>query len=226
MAFVPTVPAGVSFVSGGVSLKFMQCPLKKKSASSAFRYPPKTLIFKAEDQKKEENKSEATAATDHKVSVSPNFMPGFPTFFPTMFPRWTDPVFHEMDRAFEDIWSLSPQRMLSTLEQRTRIPTMGFRETDESNVIEIQVPGVEEKDISVEIRGDTLSVQAERKTDCENVSFMRKACLPLFEGVKKEEVKCVFKDGVLTVTLPKPAEPRQKSFTVPISSGLIPLEVM
>ena len=79
-----------------------------------------------------------------------------------------------------------------------------------------ELPGVRDKDLEVSLAGDVLTIKGEKKTETEETngnatyterrygSFTRSLRLP-FE-VKDEEVDAKFKDGVLTVRLPKPAD--------------------
>lgn len=79
-----------------------------------------------------------------------------------------------------------------------------------------ELPGVSEKDVMVEIEGDTLVISGEKKAEEERErdgyylaerrygSFSRRLQLPC--AVEAEKAQAVFKNGVLTLTLPKPAE--------------------
>ena len=95
-------------------------------------------------------------------------------------------------------------------------PAIDLDETDKEMVVTAELPGVSEKDIEVSLAGDMLTIKGEKKTETEEKkgnstyterrygSFARSLRLP-FE-VKDEQVDAKFKDGVLTVRLPKPAE--------------------
>jgi len=96
------------------------------------------------------------------------------------------------------------------------MPAVDVHEDEKGLIVTAELPGVSEKDIEVNLAGDMLTIKGEKKTESEEKkgnstyterrygSFARSLRLP-FE-VKDEQVDAKFKDGVLTVRLPKPAE--------------------
>ena len=125
-----------------------------------------------------------------------------------------------MDKLFED--SLSRFR---TPDEETMptfwSPAVDIYETDEHIVLKAELPGVDRKEVSVEVKDNTLLLKGERKREKELKeenfhriersygTFMRSFSLPV--TVKQDEVKARFKDGILEVTLPKAevAKPKQ-----------------
>jgi HSP20 family protein len=95
-------------------------------------------------------------------------------------------------------------------------PAIDLDETEKEMVLTAELPGVSDKDIEVSLAGDVLTIKGEKKTETEEKkgnatyterrygSFARSLRLP-FE-VKDEQVDATFKDGVLTVRVPKPAD--------------------
>ncbi|MGA9305998.1 MAG: Hsp20/alpha crystallin family protein, partial [Candidatus Sulfotelmatobacter sp.] len=96
---------------------------------------------------------------------------------------------------------------------------------DEHNVtLKIEVPGVDEKDIDVNLENNTLTVHGERKIEKEEKeenyrrvereygSFTRTFNLPT--TVDSEKVSATYDKGVLKVTLPKKAEAKPKQIKV------------
>src|SRR5580658_4381279 len=80
---------------------------------------------------------------------------------------------------------------------------------DEHNVtLKIEVPGVDEKDINVNLENNTLTVHGER----EYGRFTRTFTLPT--TVDSEKVSATYDKGVLNVTLPKKAEAKPKQIKV------------
>ncbi len=121
-------------------------------------------------------------------------------------------------RMFEDAFS----RLLS--EPRTGrpwSPAVDIFETENSLVLKADIPDVDLKDIEVRVENDTLTVKGERKFEHNENSkgyhriersygnFVRSFVLP--ETVDNEKVGAEYKNGVLTITLPKKeaAKPRQ-----------------
>ena len=83
-------------------------------------------------------------------------------------------------------------------------------------MVTAELPGVTDKDVEVSLAGDILTIRGEKKAEHEQKngdsyyaerrfgSFSRSLRLP-FE-VRDEKVDARFKDGVLTIHLPKPAD--------------------
>jgi HSP20 family protein len=104
------------------------------------------------------------------------------------------------------------------------------RETPEKFEVFASVPGVRLEDVQISVLGDTVRIQGERKEESERVeengerwlvrerrfgSFERTISLPT--SVKADEATAEFKDGVLTITLPKTEEAKPR--TIPVRSG-------
>lgn len=120
-------------------------------------------------------------------------------------------------RLFED----SVNRLLSQPAARPWAPAVDIFETENELVLKADLPGIELKDVDIQIENGTLSLRGERKFQNESKdggfhrvergygSFARYFALP--ETVDPEKVKAEYKNGVLTVTLPKKeiAKPRQ-----------------
>lgn len=95
-------------------------------------------------------------------------------------------------------------------------PEMDVSETEQEIIVKADIPGVEEKDIDVSLTDDLLTVKGEKKMEKEEKeenfyrmershgSFQR--CIQLPSKVDQEKVKASFKNGVLTITLPKNKE--------------------
>ncbi len=99
-------------------------------------------------------------------------------------------------------------------------PRMQLHDMGNELVLIAEVPGLSEKDITVSVNQDVLTVSGERKTtvpegyqvhrhERASVKFSRSFALPC--KVDLEKTTALAKDGILTVTLPKAPEsqPRQ-----------------
>jgi len=121
----------------------------------------------------------------------------------------------EMDRTFDQFFDGLPARSGGW---SSILPVVDVDETEREMIVTAELPGVSDKDIEVNLAGDTLTIKGEKKTEKEDKnggyserrygSFTRSLRLP-FE-VKDENVEAKFKDGVLSIRVPKPAE-MQKS---------------
>ena len=107
-------------------------------------------------------------------------------------------------------------------------PRVDIEETEQEVRVVAELPGVEEKDFEVSLEDDVLSIRGEKKTESEerregfyhversSGSFQRTFRIPW--EVKAEDVKADFRNGVLTVTLPKPVAERPEPRTIPVTS--------
>jgi HSP20 family protein len=119
----------------------------------------------------------------------------------------------EMDRLFGR-WGNSGRLLFS----QTAFPTMNLWEDDERLFVEAELPGLELQDLEIYVNaGNQLTVKGERKEPTFPSgawhrrergfgSFARTLELPAH--VDAEKVQAEFKNGVLTVTLPKAPEAR------------------
>jgi HSP20 family protein len=106
-------------------------------------------------------------------------------------------------------------------------PKIDVTETKEAFVVKAEVPGVEQKDILVSLQEQVLTIKGERQQEKEEKderyhrversygSFARSMRLPM--SVDGEKVTASFKDGLLTVTLPK--APGAKGTMIPVKAG-------
>jgi|SRR5579875_496751 len=108
-------------------------------------------------------------------------------------------------------------------------PSVDIYETENELVIKADLPEVSEKDIDVRVENNMLTIRGERKLDQkvkeENYlrmersygSFTRSFSLP--NTVNTEAIQANYRDGVLTVTLPKRAESRPKQVKISVTNG-------
>ena len=122
----------------------------------------------------------------------------------------------EMERMFEGGLESRWPRLWSGAEPLgTWSPRVDMFERKGQLVIQADLPGMTKDDVKVEILDGHLQIQGERKTEkeekdeghyrseCSYGSFSRVIALP--EGIKADEAKATFKNGVLEVTLPAPS---------------------
>ncbi len=101
------------------------------------------------------------------------------------------------------------------------MPAVDIKENENELILKADVPEVDMKDVDIKVENGTLTIRGERKVDSEKKEgswhrlersygrFERAFALP--ETVDFEAVKADYKNGVLTITLPKKeiAKPRQ-----------------
>jgi HSP20 family protein len=122
----------------------------------------------------------------------------------------------EMNRMFDDVFrgfDFAPFGFASGTLDGLGWPQIDVEETDKEVRIIAELPGLDEKDVSLEIANGVLSISGEKKSESEDKArrfseryygrFERR--IPL-EDVEEDKVSAAFKNGVLTITVPKSAE--------------------
>src|SRR5436305_11921344 len=123
----------------------------------------------------------------------------------------------EMNRLFNTFFDApahSGNGQSSTV--RRWLPAMDLVETEDDFVLRVDLPGLSEKDVNIELEDSVLTVSGERKAEHEerkegyyrveraSGNFSRSLTLP--EGINPEAVQATFDRGVLEVRIPKPEE--------------------
>ncbi|MCA9688655.1 MAG: Hsp20/alpha crystallin family protein [Myxococcales bacterium] len=126
----------------------------------------------------------------------------------------------QMDRLFDDF-------LLDDRAKRSRGPSgwpaVNVIDTPTALIYEAELPGVKLDDIDVEVTASSFTLTGERKPDVPDgyavhrqerrpIKFARTFTLPT--EINPEQVKAVFRHGVLTVTLEKSPASRPRSITV------------
>ena len=130
----------------------------------------------------------------------------------------------EVNRLFDDFLGRPAQQPGSM--ERVWAPAVDMYETKDSLVVVAELPGLHEKDIHLSITGDVLSVRGERQWNQEvkQESYYRgerwygkfERSLPLPMPVQADKVTAKYRDGVLTITLPKVEEIRPKEIKIDV----------
>ena len=104
------------------------------------------------------------------------------------------------------------------------LPAVDMFDDDDKIVIKAELPGMDKKDISVDIENRVLTLSGERNYDNEvkEENYYRreraygrfKRAFNLPAEVDSDQIKADFKDGVLKVEIPKPEEQKPKQITV------------
>jgi HSP20 family protein len=110
-----------------------------------------------------------------------------------------------------------------------KAPAVDFTEHDKKYEITAEMPGMEEEDIDVKYADGVLTIKGEKKEEKEEKhkdyylserrfgSFQRSFQVP--NGIEADKIDASFKNGVLTVTLPKSAEAQKREKKIPIKKG-------
>ena len=144
------------------------------------------------------------------------------TMLSSVAPRMTP-----LDRLFDE-QVLRPFRMFEdmaeALSERGWAPAVDIRETEDAYEVIADLPGFDKKNVDITLENNVLTLRGERKWEGEETEqsyrrieraygeFTRSFSLPT--QVDSEKVDASFKDGVLTVHIPKSAESRPRRITV------------
>jgi HSP20 family protein len=128
----------------------------------------------------------------------------------------------EIDRLFDDFTRGLPA--FSGGGSGELLPSVDVTETDKQIEITAELPGLEEKDVQVNLADNVLTIRGEKNAEKEEKdksyrlversygSFVRSLELP--EGVNADAIKASIDKGVLKVTVPKPAPAQVKKIDV------------
>lgn len=128
----------------------------------------------------------------------------------------------EMNRLFDEAFrgfDVAPVGFNRFLDRPTSMgwPKIEICDTDKEVKVIAELPGLEEKDVHVELANGVLVIKGEKKSESEDKDLMFsersygrfERRLPL-EDIEEDKVAASFKNGVLTVTLPKSARAQEK----------------
>ena len=129
----------------------------------------------------------------------------------------------ELDRVFDDPFWPSfrwPSRPFADARAIGWSPEIDVFEKDNRLVTKIDLPGMKKENVKVEVTDGHLAISGERKSETEETKDSVYRCereyggfyraVPLPDGVKLDDVKATFADGVLEVSVPLPAKPEAK----------------
>ncbi len=157
---------------------------------------------------------------------------------PTQAMRRWDPfdMFDELEQQMAQLWNqfwpsqFRPMRhSMQPMQTMTWAPTMDVFEQGNNLVVKADLPGVKKEDVDIELDQNGLVIKGQRRSENEvreenyyrlersAGSFYRR--LPLPEGVKPDQIKASFKDGVLEIRLPKPEQDQPPRKKIPITTS-------
>jgi HSP20 family protein len=130
---------------------------------------------------------------------------------------------HRMNRLFDDFFA----PITGECETATTLnwhPVVDVFEKDDNIVIKAELPGVEKKDIHIDMKGNMLTLSGERSVDneaSEEKSYRRERSFGKFvrsfhlaDGIDPEKINAEYKEGILRLEIPKPEVEKPKQITV------------
>jgi HSP20 family protein len=135
----------------------------------------------------------------------------------------------EMNQMFDDFFrglELSP--FAGGRNGGTFSPSIDVREGEKEVTVKAELPGMEEKDIEVNLTDDALTITGEKRDEKEEKGkgyWQREASygsfrrvVPLPDGLDREKVDARFKNGVLTITLARLEDAKAKSKRIAVKA--------
>jgi len=133
----------------------------------------------------------------------------------------------EMNRLFDDVFRGFGSPSLSPLmEGRFGWPQVEVSDNDDALVVSAELPGMTDKDVQVEIANGVLTIRGEKKSERKGEgrcftersygSFERQIAL---DNVQEDKAEASFKNGVLTISLPKSEKARESVKRIAINSN-------
>lgn len=128
--------------------------------------------------------------------------------------------------SFNELWRTEWSWFDRLMEEDSVVwsPRVDLIENDNEFVLKADLPGIDKKDLKVQVENNMLTISGERKYENEDKSdryyrnerfygrFQRS--FSLSDRVKADAIKADYKDGVLTVTLPKAEEAKPKQIEI------------
>lgn len=131
---------------------------------------------------------------------------------------------NEINRMFNDFlgWSTGER----AADGQTWSPSVNVYDNKDSVVAEVEVPGIDRKDLHISVENNVLTIRGERRWEEKKEersyhqverlygTFQRSFTLPT--NVNPERVKATCKDGILTITMPKVEAAKRKEIPVSV----------
>lgn len=127
--------------------------------------------------------------------------------------RWNNPV--RFSNVFDQLFNEMPD--YKSNNQAVSRPAANIKESDDGFELELAIPGLEKKDVKINLEHNVLNISSEKATQAEgNYSrkefayqmFNRSFSLP--KSVDVEKIKADHKNGILYISLPKKEEEKVK----------------
>ena len=136
----------------------------------------------------------------------------------------------DMNRLFDDFFRELEVAPLSAAGERLSrfVPSLDVRENDKEVHVQVELPGMDEKDVEILLTENSLTLKGEKKEEKEDKgkdyyhversygSFQR--VIPLPEGMDTQKAEAKFKKGILSISLPKLEQPKVKAKKIEIKT--------
>lgn len=130
----------------------------------------------------------------------------------------------DVNRLFDDVFR---NFGMPGFDRLSGWPHLELGETDKEIRVTAELPGMDEKDVEIFVEDGALTLRGEKKSEVEDKDrgysersygrFERRIGLP--RGIERDKVAATFKNGVLTVTLPRTEAAEQNIRRIPVNGG-------
>ncbi|MDF5724975.1 MAG: Hsp20/alpha crystallin family protein [Rhizonema sp. PD37] len=120
----------------------------------------------------------------------------------------------QLNRLFDEVPATSGERAF------TRVPAAEIKETEDAVHLKLELPGVDAKDLDVQVTENTVAISGERKSENKTEENGRtvtefrygkfQRVIPLNTRVQNTNVTAEYKDGILNLILPKTEQEKNK----------------
>ena len=142
-----------------------------------------------------------------------------------------DALHRSIDRVFADAWggSFAPSLLSDPFTSGKIMPRLDVADDEKAFHVTVELPGMTDKDVAVTVEDRTLTIRGEKKEEKEKKdkdvvrreraygSVRRTIELP--GDVDAAKIEARFKDGVLTIDLPKTAEAQDRVRKIPVKAA-------
>ncbi len=128
--------------------------------------------------------------------------------------------FQSLERSFNRLFDDLMPVNFRELTKFAKTPAAELTETDDALHLKLEIPGMEAKDLDIQVTEDSVSISGERKSESKTEengntrsefyygTFHR--VIPLHTRIQNTNVTAEYKDGILNLTLPKTTEEKNK----------------
>lgn len=134
----------------------------------------------------------------------------------------------EVNRLFADVFRDFGAPAFGTFDRLSSWPQVELGETDKEIRVTVELPGLDEKDVEITIEEGVLTLRGEKRSEVDDKDrgysersygrFERRIGLP--NGIDRDRANATFRNGVLTVTLPRTEAANENIRRIPINGKL------
>jgi HSP20 family protein len=125
-----------------------------------------------------------------------------------------------LNRMFEDFFNITPWAE----EDYSWVPRADIHETKDDYLVQLDLPGMDKKDVKIKVEDNFLVISGERKSEnkvddekyhrVERFSGSFNRSFRLYKDVDPSKIKAKFENGVLEISIPKAEEVKPKEISI------------